>query len=159
MLSHNKQLFDLLNGEEEPIDVYGDIKIDEIDLNNVFGGIINEAKERFNDMFNEKNERNFISIKNLESVIKQMWNEGWDPENGNINLFITDFGAIFADLIKKELCGKFVFRSKEDLNHLSIWWGDKKIEFFPFHKIYKRLSNNDGESLVYSFKQLKKILK
>jgi hypothetical protein len=41
---------------------------------------------------------------------------------------------------------------------MSIFWKEKKVEAFPFFKVLKRLFNKDGESLIYFFNSLRKMI-
>jgi hypothetical protein len=45
--------------------------------------------------------------------------------------------------------GDPVFRSKTDLSHASLWWPKQRLEVFPLHKMYRRFTDQDGESLVF----------
>jgi hypothetical protein len=83
-----------------------------------------------------------------------MWNDGWSPEKGNINLFATDFGLVFVDAIHAVMGGELVFRSDSDITHLSMWYPTFKIEAFPFHHVCKCLLESDGSSLGYFFHAL-----
>jgi hypothetical protein len=87
-----------------------------------------------------------------------MWLEGWDPEVGDYNLFTRDFGSILAREIKSQLGGEYIFRSRKRLDYMSIFWKEKKVEAFPFFKVLKRLFNKDGESLIYFFNSLRKMI-
>ena len=97
-------------------------------------------------------------ILSLEKLVGQMWDEGWDPEHGDINLFARDFGSLFFVGIHTILKGAQVFRSETDLSHASLFWAHRKAEAFPFHRIYKRLYAKDGESLPYFFDGVKQQL-
>ena len=156
MLHHNN-LFDLLKDNNTPTSVFGETFIEQKEEKKNLQLIIEEAERRFTEMFlgNKKE----ITISFLEQTIQRMWNEGWNPQKGNINLFATDFGAILTSMLLKKLKGKLVFRSKTDLNNLSIWWEKNKIEVFPFHKMLKRLSSQEGDDIEYFFNQIEKMLK
>ncbi len=108
-------------------------------------------------MFLGKNKE--ISAKLIEQTCQRMWNEGWSPNKGNINLFSTDFGAILTSLIIEKVGGQVIFRSTDNLIDLSIWWEDNKIEAFPFHKMFKRLSSSEGEDIEYFFNQVVRMVK
>ena len=82
----------------------------------------------------------------MDQIISEMWDSGWNPETGNINLFARDFGVVLVDAILKSLGGKPIFRSEKDMSHLSIFWANSKLEAFPFHKVLKCLFNRQGES-------------
>jgi hypothetical protein len=150
-------MFDLLKGEETPTFIFGNTFIEPKEEMRNLQVVSNEAKRRFVEMFlgNKKE----ITISFLEKTIRKMWEEGWTPQKGNINLFATDFGAILTCLLLKRLNGKIVFRSKTDLNNLSIWWEKKKIEVFPFHKMLKRLSSQEGDDIEYFFNQIEQMVK
>lgn len=81
-----------------------------------------------------------------------MWADGWSPEHGNLDLFATDFGAIFAEALLRLPEMKLIMRSADDLNHLSVWSERSKAEYFPLHKVVKCLRSQNGESLSQLFK-------
>lgn len=86
----------------------------------------------------------------LEGVIEDMWQQGWDPHHGNVDLFVRDFGLILCKSLYSQCSGgSLQFRSQTNLDHTSIWWPAQGIEAFPFHKIYKRLFSRSGESTVF----------
>jgi hypothetical protein len=87
-----------------------------------------------------------------------MWTEGWQPERSDINLFATDFGCVLTKAIEQTLDGMLVFRSSSDLSHLSVWWPQAQVEAFPFHKTYKRLLSEEGESLGFFSRQLTRLV-
>jgi len=156
VLSHNNYLFDLVKGEETPIKNFGKIYIVKDDIKTMLFEVEEEARRRFNKFFLNSNKE--ITIKSLEKTIQKMWNEGWNPDKGNINLFSTDFGIILTIIIIDKIGGQIIFRSDENLNDLSIWWQEKKIEVFPFHKMYKRLLSKDEDDIEYFYNQIKKMI-
>jgi hypothetical protein len=156
VLHHNETLFDLLQNGDNPTSIYGGILIENSESLSILNNMVKETEKRFSEMFLVKKQD--ITIKILEQTINDMWNEGWNPEKGDVNLFTTDFGIILTNIIMKKLNGKIIFRSTTDLSDLSIWWKDIKMEVFPFHKLFKRLSFRDGEDLEYFFSQVSKFL-
>jgi hypothetical protein len=87
--------------------------------------------------------------KELDDIVKKMWETGWDPRVGNLNLFIRDFGLLLIEATMELLGGRLVFRSPGDdvYIHNSIFWPG--VEVFPFHKAFKCLTESDGESMAY----------
>jgi hypothetical protein len=83
----------------------------------------------------------------LDGIIHTMWETGWDPESGKIDLFVHDFGVLFAANIKERFGGTQVFRSERDLTHFSLFWPRQRVEAFPFHKMAKCLLHREGEKL------------
>jgi hypothetical protein len=151
-------LFDLLKGQDMPYEGFGDILPYSSENNNSFDSLTEEAEERMKESFGvELNDVN-KTIVDLENTIEEMWQEGWNPEEANINLFATDFGLLLSKIIKELYGGTTIFRSSSELNHLSIWWNEKGVEVFPFHKAYKCLTNEYGENMVSFVKDLKHIL-
>ena len=51
-----------------------------------------------------------------------------------------------------------MFRSESDLNHVSLWWSEQAVEAFPFHKMYKRLTSREGESVSFFVRGLEQLL-
>jgi hypothetical protein len=138
-----------------------------------FGGadiaLREEARPRFEEVFHQAHSRiretfgiavpsGLLGSENLEMLIAEMWSEGWDPAKGDVALFVRDFGVLLAHGILDDLGGLLIFRSLTDLSHVSVWWPQMRIETFPFHKMYKRMTCIDGESLTYYTRSLKDIV-
>src|SRR5580704_2073419 len=87
--------------------------------------------------------------KELDGIIERMWETGWDPRVGDLNLFTRTFGLLLIEATLDLLGGRPIFRSPgEDIYvHNSIFWPG--VEAFPFHKAFKCLTETDGESMAY----------
>jgi hypothetical protein len=85
----------------------------------------------------------------LDDIIERMWETGWDPRVGDLNLFTRDFGLLLIASTLDVLGGTPIFRSPgQDIYvHNSILWPG--VEAFPFHKAFKCLTQTDGESMAY----------
>lgn len=123
-----------------------------------FSRVIKEASVRISEMLGVSPPPDRTGIAALEKLASRMWREGWDPESADVNLFVRDFGSVFMSIIQAMTTGEPVFRSKTDLSHASLWWPKKRLEVFPFHKMYRRLTDRDGESLVFFLDSLTKKL-
>ena len=123
-----------------------------------FSRVVSEASTRISQMFGVSPPADRTGIAALEEVVSGMWSEGWDPETADVNLFVRDFGSLFMSIIQAMNGGEAVFRSKTDLSHASLWWPKKRLEVFPFHKMYRRLTDREGESLVFFVDSLVKKL-
>jgi hypothetical protein len=141
-------LFDMLDNQDGPYPGFGDILTTTKHRDMAYIESLRIAKERVEDCFGFRfsSEKSNTSV--LEQIISDMWKEGWDPSTGNINLFTTDYGLLLSNSIQTIVGGSLILRSENDLSHSSLWWPKLKLEAFPFHKVYKRLINEDGESLM-----------
>jgi hypothetical protein len=86
----------------------------------------------------------------LDRIVERMWQTGWDPHVGNLNLFTRSFGLLLIKATLDLLGGTLVFREPGKDNvyvHTSICWPG--VEAFPFHKAIKCLTEIDGESMSY----------
>jgi hypothetical protein len=85
----------------------------------------------------------------LDGIIERMWETGWDPRVGDLNLFTRTFGLLLIEATLDLLGGRPIFRSPGDdiYVHNSIFWPG--VEAFPFHKAFKCLTESDGESMAY----------
>jgi hypothetical protein len=85
----------------------------------------------------------------LDEIVERMWETGWDPRSGDLNLFTHDFGLLLIEATLDLLGGRPIFRSPGDnvYVHNSIFWPG--VEAFPFHKAFKSLTETDGESMAY----------
>jgi hypothetical protein len=141
--------FDLLTKQEVPYVGFGDVLLPSADRDRALLTAVEKALVRAEEGFKLE----FATVANVPSqidkLVDEMWAQGWNPDAGNVNLFATDFGLILAKTISSLLGGVFVFRSESDISHLSLWWPNKKLEAFPFHKIIKRLYRREGESVGF----------
>jgi hypothetical protein len=114
-----------------------------------FDRVVSEAVARISETFGLAASLDEKGVAALEGVVSRMWDEGWDPEARDVNLFVRDLGSAFMAIIQARVGGEAVFRSQTDLSHASLWWPQKRLEVFPFHKMYRRLIERDGESLTF----------
>jgi len=159
MSYHKVPPFDLLAHQQEPFDGFGDVLSNTDELEKRLISLAKQAQVKIAKTF----EYELLVIGDnsnmLESIITEMWVNGWNPEESDFNLFSTDFGLVLTKTILDIFKGNLIFRSEGDLSHFSIWWPEKQVEVFPFHKVQKRLYEQNGESLDYFIKGLHAIFK
>jgi hypothetical protein len=149
--------FDVLTGAAEPFDG-GDVSVTPQILPR-FEEVVSQAAARVVDIFAVDVPANLDGAAELERIVIEMWDDGWNPDEGEVSLFVRDFGALLVRSILGELNGVPVFRSPTDLSHMSVWWPDLKVETFPFHRMYKRMTHADGESITYYISSLNRLVK
>lgn len=147
MSFRNVPLFDILADQQSIYPGFGPVLPHSQARLDRFIKLADQATERIQSEFLAEKPQKDVGIETLDGIIEQMWSEDWDPQSGDINLFSTDFGLVLTRIIQALVGGRLVFRSETDLNHVSLYWPDRQIEVFPFHKIYKCLANRTGESL------------
>ncbi len=140
--------FDAIAGQSTPFYGFGQILHGSFELENRFQIEMADAQQRLQEGFQVTMVGPHEIPRQLDKIVGNMWNSGWDSQRGNINLFTHDFGCALAKSILDLFGGVLVFRSREDLSHLSILWADAKLEAFPFHKVLKCLHNRDGETMT-----------
>lgn len=140
--------FDSVRGQSAPFDGFGRALPDSFELENCFQMESEGAKHRLEMGFQIKLERAREIPDQLDKITATMWNSGWDPQGGNVNLFTRDFGFVLTKSILVLLGGVLIFRSTEDVSHLSILWASSKFEAFPFHKVQKCLHRRTGETMA-----------
>jgi hypothetical protein len=133
-----------------------------------FGDLLSESSERTDRVVHEACEARqrvesvfLCSLKDsssvphiLDDIIQDMWNEGWSPDKGNINLFTRDFGLVLFSALLSLFGGNVVFRSDEDITHLSLWWPASGFEVFPFHHVLRCLLERESDSVASFVKGL-----
>ena len=158
MSFHEVPPFDSLTDQAAPHEGFGDIlSCRDITERKFIEGVA-EAANRISEVFDVRIGTRLGNVRELDRLIDDMWFEGWTPNDDAINVFATDFGSVLTHLIREAFGGELVFRSDSDLSHLSCWWESERIEVFPFHKTYKRLSSREGESLVFFVSRVKQLL-
>jgi hypothetical protein len=140
--------FDAIAGQSNPFTGFGQILPNSVELEEQFQKEAASAKHRLKECFRAVLADPREIPNELDKIITDMWNSGWDPQSGNVNLFTRDFGCVLTMSILDSLGGSLLFRSTEDVSHLSIFWVAAKFEAFPFHKVLKCLYNRQGETIV-----------
>jgi hypothetical protein len=128
-----------------------------------FGGVIQDSSElerqlhadaaqvrkEVRKIFRVELEKSTSIPKELDGIIERMWETGWDPRVGDLNLFTLTFGLLLIEATLDLLGGRPIFRSPSDDIYVeySIFWPG--VEVFPFHKAFKCLTASDGESMAY----------
>ncbi len=69
------------------------------------------------DVINEFVTPNESGIETLDRLIRDMWDHGWDPDAGNLNLFTTHFGSLLAVALLRYAGAAPVFRSRDVFDH------------------------------------------
>jgi hypothetical protein len=140
--------FECLTQDTAPYSGFGP-PIAAADVSESFSRVVEEATHRITEMFGVSPQPDRTGIVVLEELVSRMWREGWDPATSDTNLFVRDFGSVLMSVIHTMAGGEPVFRSTTDLSHASLWWPKDRLEVFPFHKMYRRLTDRTGESLVF----------
>ena len=153
MSNHNQDKieippFDALSGQVTPFLGFGDILSKSPEVETQFFLAIADAKRRIEGGFDVRLNIANETAKELDKIIIDMWESGWNPKTGNINLFAFDFGCILAKIVLAQLGGQPTFRSSKEMNHFSIFWANKRLEAFPFHKALKCLHIRQGETMT-----------
>lgn len=139
--------FDALEGQAEPFAGFGQPLAGPA-LGRDFESLVGQAWMRVNDgLWPSPPSFEDVPLM-LDATISEMWETGWDPEAGDLNLFVRDFGAVLTASVRHMWGGELVFRSTYDVSHLSVWWPEARFEAFSFHKVLKALHQREGESLT-----------
>jgi len=138
--------FDLLTEQQIPYGGFGDPLPDSSERPSRLDDAADEARCRIEKSFAINLDKPSNVPERLDGIIAGMWVHGWSPEKGDINLFVGDFGLLLTSALLKRFGGKAVFRSDEDVSHLSVWWPEKGIEAFPFHHVLRCLLEQESDS-------------
>jgi len=155
VLSREVPPFDSIKGDSSPYLGFGDILTNSLQLDQKLEIAIIEARNRIEKGFKECLKTQLEVPTQIDSIIKMMWDAGWDPTKGNVNLFTRDFGLVLCGSIIELYGGERIFRTEENMNHFSIFWRKSMFEVFPFHKVLKCLLSETGESMVSFVKGIK----
>jgi hypothetical protein len=152
--SHDHMLFDMLTGGHAPYLRFGPLLENSVRLEADLHHEAAATTTQLRETFGVKLDNPSTVPQDLDAIVAEMWNTGWDPEKGNVNLFAGELGLNLAEAMLALLGGRLVFRDENNFLHCSIFWLDAKIEAFPFHKTVKCLRNRDGDSMAYFVKGL-----
>ena len=134
--------------QKNPFDGFGPLEEDSEEVEELFGEVVRQAHARVAEIFEITEVDGEKLAAALDDVVAEMWMDGWNPESGDVNLFVRDFGALLMDALLREMRGHAVFRSRLDLSYASVFWPQEMIEAFPFHKAVKSLTRREGESFL-----------
>jgi hypothetical protein len=110
--------FDALEGGTEPTDCFGAVLTGTAHDNAIcrFAELRDQADNAVKDIFG----RHLLAagrISELDEVITEMWETGWDPETGDVKLFVLHFGALLTAAMLTVEGTTPVFRSDSVLDH------------------------------------------
>jgi hypothetical protein len=139
--------FDMLTGPGTPMTEFGDLEQDFVDLESLLIERAEKERQSVRSTFGVKMESSSSIPWELDDIVLEMWETGWDPRVGNLNYFTASFGLILIDATLELLGGRPIFRPPVDNTdfHTSIFW--PTVEAFPFHKAFKCLTLSDGEMM------------
>ena len=141
---------DMFSGQATaPYRGFGDVIQDSNGLERQLHADSAQVRKEVRETFRVKLESSTSIPKELDDIIDRMWETGWDPRVGDLNLFTRTFGLLLIEATLDLLGGRPIFRSPGDdiYIHNSIFWPG--VEAFPFHKAFKCLTEIDGESMAY----------
>ena len=142
--------FDMLSGKATtPSGLFGSVIQDSRELERQLHADAAQVRKEVRETFRVKLESATSIPKELDDIIERMWETGWDPRVGDLNLFTATFGLLLIEATLDLLGGRLIFRPPgDDVDiHNSIFWPG--VEAFPFHKAFKCLTESDGESMAY----------
>ncbi len=142
-------LLDILEGVDAPSQFFGAVAVLSSREVRRFQKAAATARGRVEEGFRRMWNAPGADPRKLDEIIDEMWDQGWVPDIGDLNLFSTDFGLILTEAIFRRFGGKLVVRSEVDFKHCSIWWPEKRLEAFPFHRVLKRLYKREGDSIEF----------
>jgi hypothetical protein len=141
--------FDLLTGNMTPFRGFGEMIQDSMEIEAERHKATDHAREQIRKVFGAKLESPTTIPKELDDIVQELWETGWNPEADNIELFTRDLGLLLTEATLELLGGSLRFRSDQNAFHWSIFWADQRVEAFPLHKAYKCLIRPDGETMTY----------
>jgi hypothetical protein len=147
--SHEVLDFDLLVGRATPFLGFGEVIEDTKEIEKELHKDADQVRRQIRVTFGAKLENASATPQELDEITKELWETGWDPQVGNLQLFTRDFGLLLAEATLELLGGNLISRSTSNLIHWSILWADQRVEAFPFHKTLKCLTRLDGETMAY----------
>jgi len=142
--------FDLLTGKKAPFLGFGETSQDSREIEAERHKATDQAREQIRNVFGAKLESPTTTPKELDDIVQELWETGWNPESDNVELFTRDLGLLLTEATLELLGGKLTFRSTDNnAFHWSIFWADQRVEAFPFHKTFKCLIRSHGETMTF----------
>jgi hypothetical protein len=142
--------FDLLTGKKAPFLGFGETIQDSREIEAERHKATDHARQQIRNVFGAKLESPTMTPKELDDIVQELWETGWNPEADNIELFTRDLGLLLTEATLELAGGKLTFRSPDnEAFHWSIFFPDQEVEAFPFHKAYKCLIRTHGETMTF----------
>jgi hypothetical protein len=141
--------FDLLVGKTGPFLGFGEVIQNSSELEGELHKIADQVRQQIRNVFGAKLDNSSTTPKELDDIIQELWETGWDPEVGRLDLFTRDLGVLLTETTLDLLEGKLIFRSTDNVIHWSIFWADQGVEAFPFHKALKCFTHLYGETMTF----------
>ena len=113
---------------------------------------VTKARAQVLDAFGVEIVAGADGVSSLDGIIKEMWDTGWSPDRNSLDLFMADFGVLFAAALLGIAGAAPVFRSSQVIDHMSVWLPQAGMEVFPIHKVLKCLRHSEGENLGQVFR-------
>jgi hypothetical protein len=115
--SHEFPAFDVLTGRKEPYLGFGEILRNCAQAEREFNEAAASVQIQIQNTFDVKLDDARKIPEELDAIARSMWDSGWDPQIGKIDLFIRDFGLTLAEAIIELLGGRLVLRSVKSVSH------------------------------------------
>src|SRR5579883_592439 len=143
--------FDMMVGGRTQTLGFGELLHDTVQAEAEFHKAADEARKSLCEVFGVKLDSPSTIPKELDDIVQELWETGWDPETRNVRLFTRDFGLPLTEATVELLGGRLIFRSATDVFRLSIFYADQRVEAFPFHKAFKCVTQGPffGETMTY----------
>jgi hypothetical protein len=156
-MPENLALFDLYQGNQQPLPVFGEIQLF-VESPPEFAETLTIVLGRVVDGFDWPSQTGWEMIELIDDMVKELWKDGWNRKTNNLELFATDLGILLMDSCHRMLGGDLVLREGVNLLHASLWWPEHSVEFFPFHSIARRLYSEEESSIRVLVTEVERIL-
>jgi hypothetical protein len=115
-----------------------------------FQEIAEECVLRFAEVFGIALDFSEESLSNLEDLLSRM-----DSPPTQMSLMVSDLGCYLGEMLIRNLGGHWIVY--RELFHSAVSFGEESDWYFPFHKVYKRISSGDeADSLEYFYRSVKR---
>jgi hypothetical protein len=150
-LSNHREIidFDLFVGKKAPFLGFGEIIQNSRELEDELHKAADQVRKQIRNVFGAKLDNPSMDPKELDDIVQELWESGWNPESDNVGLFTRDLGLILTEATFDLLGGELISRSTGNVIHCSIFWSDQGVEAFPFHKALKCLRHSHGETMTF----------
>ena len=160
LVMHQEALqFDALEGGGEPTSMIGPVVQGVAATQGLrdLAEIAVTARNAVRHIFRQDLEADEAGMSRLDEIVQGMWRDRWNPAEANLDLFVTHFGSLLASALLSLSGSEAIFRDGRALDHVSVFFRlEPSMEYFPFHKAYKCLTNREGESFAQLFRDARR---
>jgi hypothetical protein len=144
-----------LRGNPHPTSKLGPLLIDEAYVSAI-ERLIEYAAQASTDLGQQHKkevEFNDFGVAALDEIIVSVRARNWPTESNPFRWHANALGSVLACIMLMRGNSLTAFRSKDNFTNFSVYVAATQVEYFPFHKVKKCLSNPDAGTIEAYYRE------